>query len=246
MFDLITGRTKHLARPAAVPYVVSTSVQLAVILVVATLPLLYVTDQLPSAPTVMAFVAAPPPPAPPPPPPPPPSAPAATPKAEARAVPRAEPAAAPIVEPTAIAPVEAQTWVEPGVAGGVEGGIPGGIVGGVVGGLPEAPAPPPPPAPTRPVRIGGQIDAPALVHRVEPYYPSFAVSARIQGVVILEAIVDDEGQVAEVRVLRSVNRVLDIEAERAVRQWRYSPLVLNGQPTPFILTVTLSFHLESP
>jgi protein TonB len=81
---------------------------------------------------------------------------------------------------------------------------------------------------------------------VEPEYPPFAVKAHIQGVVILEATVGEDGDVMEVKLLRSANPLLDREAERAVRQWRYSPIVLNGIPVPFILTVTLSFSLEAP
>jgi protein TonB len=55
--------------------------------------------------------------------------------------------------------------------------------------------------------------------------------------------VDEEGRVKEVKVLRSVNPLLDREALVAVRQWRYAPVVLNGTPVPFILTVTLSFSI---
>jgi protein TonB len=123
------------------------------------------------------------------------------------------------------------------------------VVGGVVGGLPDAPLPPPPPpapAPRAPVRIGGQIQAPALLHRVEPIYPPFAVNAHLQGVVILEALVDEDGTVAEVKVLRSPNALLDNAALTAVRQWRYSPLLLNGIRTRFVLTVVLSFYLTDP
>ena len=71
-----------------------------------------------------------------------------------------------------------------------------------------------------------------------------AVSAHLQGMVILEAIVDEEGTVTEVKVLRSVNPLLDREALAAVRQWRYSPVVLNGRPVPFVLSVSLSFSLR--
>jgi protein TonB len=121
-------------------------------------------------------------------------------------------------------------------------------VGGVVGGLPEAPPPPPPPAPARPtpVRIGGQLKQPQLIRRVDPEYPPLAVRARIQGIVILEATVGEDGNVQEVRLLRSAHPLLDPAAEAALRQWRYSPVVLNDTPVPFILTVTLSFFLEAP
>ena len=130
--------------------------------------------------------------------------------------------------------------------GGVEGGIPGGVPGGVVGGLPNDIPPPPPPAPQpprAPVRVGGQIQAPALVRRVEPIYPDIAVSARIRGVVILEALVNKEGRVVDLKVLRGANRFLDEAAITAVKQWQYRPLVLNGLPESFVLTVVLTFEL---
>jgi protein TonB len=88
------------------------------------------------------------------------------------------------------------------------------------------------------------MKAPVLVKRVEPEYPPLAVAARISGIVILEATVDAQGLVSDVRVLRSVNPIVDAEAVRAVKQWRYSPLTLNGHLSPFILTVTLSFSVK--
>ena len=103
----------------------------------------------------------------------------------------------------------------------------------------------PPPAVARgPVRVGGAITAPALVSRVEPIYPRLAVSANVQGVVILEAVVDREGHVESVEVLRSIP-LLDDAAIAAVRQWRYSPLLLNGRPERFVLTVTVGFSLNT-
>jgi protein TonB len=99
--------------------------------------------------------------------------------------------------------------------------------------------------PQGPVRIGGQLEAPALIHRVEPRYPPVAVQAQIQGFVVLEAVVAESGEVAEVRLLRSpgYGGVLDRAAIAALKQWRYSPLILNGHPTSFVLTVTLSFSI---
>ena len=131
-----------------------------------------------------------------------------------------------------------------GVEGGIEGGVPGGIVGGLVGGPPEPPPPPPVPETPPPIRIGGKIQSPTLLHRVEPLYPPVAVSARLQGLVILEALVDRDGTVVDVRVLRSAGSVLDREALIAVRQWRYAPLALNGQRMGFVVTVVLSFSVE--
>jgi protein TonB len=154
--------------------------------------------------------------------------------------------AAPIEPPPAIEP-ELFDGDEEGVPGGIEGGIPGGVLGGVVGGLPDAP-PPPPTVPVRrePVRVGGQVQQPALLRRVEPVYPQLAVHAQIEGVVILEAIVDRQGMVEDVKVLRSPNKLLDTAAIAAVRQWQYSPVLLNGVPERFVLTVVLSFNLEKP
>jgi protein TonB len=246
MFDLVTGDVRHLPRHQGAPIVISTSVQLLVGTLVLAIPYLYVTNQIPEVPTMMAFVAA----APAPPPPPPPPAPA--PKAEVKPAVRPDPSkfTAPIEPPTEVVP-EPVTAVgtDIGVPGGVEGGVPGGVVGGIVGGIPEAvpPPPPPPPPPVQrgPVRVGGQIKMPALLHRVEPEYPALALSAQIEGLVILEAIVDERGQVEEVKVLRSagVGGVFDRAATTAVQQWRYSPVILNGRPERFVLTVTLSFTL---
>jgi protein TonB len=94
------------------------------------------------------------------------------------------------------------------------------------------------------VRIGGQIQPPTLIRRVEPIYPPMAVSAHVHGTVILEAVVDESGAVTDVKVLRSGNPLLDREALIAVRQWRYSPVVLNGTPVRFVLSVVLSFSLQ--
>ena len=179
------------------------------------------------------------------PPPPPPPAPAAGARASrAPAVPRpTEPKAfvAPIEVPAEIVMEPTlELGVEGGVAGGVEGGVPGGVVGGIVGGLPtEAPAPAP-----EAIRIGGRIKAPKQVHYVPPEYPLLAQQARVQGFVILEARVGVDGAVQDVKVLRSVP-LLDDAALAAVRQWRYRPLLLNGQPMPFILSVTVSFRFSS-
>ena len=156
------------------------------------------------------------------------------------------PLAAPVEAPSQIVP-EPPGPISLGGEGGVEGGIVGGVAGGIVGGLVAAPPPPPPlpppPQPKGPVRIGGAIQAPALVMRVEPTYPDVALMAKVGGLVILEAVVGSDGKVESVQVLRSV-KFLDQAAIDAVKQWQYSPLVLNGVPTPFVLTVTLNFRTQ--
>jgi protein TonB len=95
------------------------------------------------------------------------------------------------------------------------------------------------------VRAGGQIKIPELIRRVEPEYPPMAMAAQYEGLVILEALVGEDGRVEDVRLLRSAGMagVLDRAALTAVRQWQYSPLLLNGHRTKFLLTVTLSFTI---
>src|SRR5579864_1616326 len=242
MFDLITGSAvRPLREGAPGSRTVSLVVHAAVIALIVGIPLLQVTAELPEVPTIMAFVVATP--APPPPPPPP----LATARPATHAAPKPAGAfVAPVEVPSDVTP-EATTGntgalaaVDSGVEGGVEGGVPGGALGGVVGGLvPPAPPPPPPPpaAPPAPVRIGGLLTAPALLHRVEPIYPDLAIAAQVTGMVILEAVVDTHGCVDSVTVLRSPNRILERPAVDAAKQWRYTPLVLNGIPTPFELTI---------
>ncbi|HOQ62073.1 MAG TPA: energy transducer TonB, partial [Vicinamibacterales bacterium] len=152
------------------------------------------------------------------------------------------PAAAPVEAPAEIRPETGIEAPEGGVAGGVEGGVPGGVVGGVVGGLPEAPPPPPPP-PMAPVRVGGNIRPPTKIKNVNPVYPSIAQSARVQGVVIVEATIGPDGRVSDARVLRSIP-LLDQAALDAVRQWVFTPTLLNGVPVPVIMTVTVNFTLQ--
>jgi protein TonB len=125
--------------------------------------------------------------------------------------------------------------------GDVLGGIPGGaeVLGSAV-----IEAPPPvvvnPPAP---VRVGGQIRAPERLQSTSPIYLPFAQSARIQGIVIIEATIGADGRVVNARVLRSVP-LLDEAALTAVRQWTYTPTLLNGVPVAVIMTVTVNFQLQ--
>ena len=237
---ILTEPESHQGRKGATFFI---SLLLHSLLVVAVLivPLLYY-DALPSQEALKAFFVQPLEVAPPPPPPPPPSAS----RAVARPAPKIEvqqPSGfvAPIDVPNEIKPEEAlDLGVDGGVAGGVEGGVPGGVIGGVVGGLPSG-APPPP---ARVVRIGGQIAQPRIIRKVEPVFPDLAVQSRISALVILEAEVDVRGHVKNVKVLRG-HPLFDEAAMQAVKQWRYQPLLLNGEPTGFILTVTVNFNLRS-
>jgi TonB family protein len=106
-----------------------------------------------------------------------------------------------------------------------------------------APPPPPPPPPPAPVRVGGNIKQPTKVKDVKPVYPAIAQSARVQGVVIIEATIGPNGAVQEAKVLRSIP-LLDAAALDAVRQWQFTPTLLNGVPVPVIMTVTVNFTLQ--
>jgi periplasmic protein TonB len=128
----------------------------------------------------------------------------------------------------------------PAVAGGR-----GGVVGGTVGAV----APPPPPPPPPPgwaqgaIRVGGQIPPPTKTKHANPVYPPIAESARVQGVVILETVIGADGKVQDARVLRSIP-LLDQAALDAVKQWEFTPTLLNGSPVPIVMTVTVQFTLQ--
>jgi protein TonB len=237
---VLTEPEKHAGRTSAT-LIISVLLHSALVLAVAILPLLFY-DALPSQEALKAFFVAPLEVAPPPPPPPPPPAGA---RAIVRTAPRVQTQVpqgfvAPIEVPSEIKPEEGlDLGVEGGVPGGVEGGVPGGVVGGVVGGLPSE-APPPP---ARVVRIGGQIKEPKKIREVKPVYPDLAVQSRVSALVILEAEVDTRGYVRAVKVLRG-HPLFDEAATEAVKQWRYQPLLLNGEPTGFVLTVTINFNLQ--
>jgi len=96
---------------------------------------------------------------------------------------------------------------------------------------------------TGPVRVGGSIRAPMKTQNAEAVYPPTARAAGVQGVVILEVTIAEDGTVSNARVLRSIP-LLDPAALDAVRQWRYEPTLLNGVPTPVIMTVTVNFSLQ--
>ena len=151
----------------------------------------------------------------------------------------------PLAEPDVIAPeVPRPEPFDVPVGDGLVVGLGAGSASGIGDEvLPLPPAPAAPAQPAQPVRVGGDVRAPQKVHHVAPVYPAIARSGGITGLVILEAIIDVTGSVRDVRVLRSVP-LLDDAAVAAVRQWRFTPTLLNGQPIPVIMTVTVSFSLN--
>jgi protein TonB len=269
---VFSGRKKHRSRLRALLLPATVALHAVVLLAVVLIPLL-TPQELPEPTTaggILAFFvepsAAPPPP--PPPPPAPPKAAVAVPKpARMEAptptlVPRF---VAPIETPRDIplpqvlgaeglaeAPDTGAAGIEGGVEGGVAGGVEGGVVGGVEGGTPGGevggviggvPAEEPAPAPSAPLRVGGKIKEPKKLKNVAPVYPDIAKQAHVQGVVVLEAIIDPSGRVENVRVLRGIP-LLNDSALSAVRRWVYSPTLLNGVPVPVIMTVTVNFTLD--
>lgn len=128
-----------------------------------------------------------------------------------------------------------------GVGFQITGDIP--VITGVVDGHRHFGATVAPPAPPSPVRLHSGMQAPRKTVDVAPTYPVTARSARVQGVVILEAVIDESGAVTSARVLRSIP-MLDEAALTAVRQWRFEPARLNGSAVPVVMTVTVSFNLN--
>ena len=234
--------TRLLTAPglSARPWLFPASFVLHVSLVVGAIAVpLFRPEVLPEPTTaVKAFFAEPPAVPPPPPPPPAPRQVNAPAVAATRLPPEAAKLTAPIEVPGTVNPEAGlDAGAEGGGAGGAEGGIPGGVVGGIVGGLPESSPPP------KPLRIEGQIKEPTKLKHVAPTYPDIAIRANIRGSVVLECLVSPQGRVMEVRILKGIP-LLNDAAVAAVKQWLYTPTLVDGVPVPVILTVTLQFNLE--
>ena len=140
-----------------------------------------------------------------------------------------------------------------GTTGGVVGGVPGGVVGGVAGGaLSAVPVPrslpilvnSPVPAPVKRMRIASRIAEANLIHDVPPQYPPEAGRARIEGAVVLMAVIGADGRVIDVQV-ESGLPILAQAAIDAVKQWRYKPYTINGEPVEVDSRITINFTLSS-
>jgi periplasmic protein TonB len=134
-----------------------------------------------------------------------------------------------------------------GVVGGVPGGIPGGQLGGVIGGIVNATSnlsyiPKLQPVVPQRIRISQGVTSGLLLRKVEPSYPAIARAARIQGDVVLKAIIDKDGNIQDLQLV-SGHPMLVPAAIQAVKQWRYKPYLLNGQPVEVETTITVIFTL---
>jgi periplasmic protein TonB len=217
------------------------------------LPLMF-TEELPKA-QLLTFLVAPPPP-----PPPPPPAAAEQMQRMARLVetnvlstgglrtPSRIPSRVQMIKEDDAPPPMASTG---GVIGGVPGGVPGGQLGGVIGGIVSATsnlssALIPKLAPVAPqrIRVSQGITKGLLIHRVEPPYPMLAREARVQGEVVLRAVISPGGEIQNLEVI-SGHPMLVPAAIAAVKEWRYKPYLLNGQPVEVETTITVIFNLTS-
>jgi protein TonB len=132
-----------------------------------------------------------------------------------------------------------------GVPGGVPGGVIGGVVGGVLGGTGTAVPTTPEPRPVHKiVRVGSNLKAPRQRYSLNPVYPPLARDARIWGTVVVDAVIDEHGNVVQARVLSGHPFLIDA-ALKAVLQWKYEPTTLNGQPVSVELQVQVHFNLNS-
>lgn len=228
-------------------FVVSATVQFLLLAVLLLLPL-YFSEAIDIHQFNKTLLAAPPPaPAPPPPPA---SARSVTPKRRALSV------AGKLVAPRVIPQHVARLAEEPdgsdlaaaiapgeGVAGGVPGGVPGGVIGGA---LSDAVPPAPTPidsAPKGPIRVGGGVKRPRLIFAPDPVYPLLARHSKISGAVVIDAVIDTQGNVLEMHPV-SGNPLLLIAGMEALRHWKYEPTILGGQAYPVRLLVTITFELK--
>jgi periplasmic protein TonB len=132
-----------------------------------------------------------------------------------------------------------------GVSGGVVGGVPGGVLGGIIGGTTDnvkTIAPPPPPE-RRILRVGGDVKPPIPISTPQPLYPPVAKAAHTEGLVVIDAIIDEQGNVVQAKVVEGPP-LLVAAALEAVAKWRYAPTYLNGQAVAIRTHIQVMFHLQ--
>src|SRR5579859_8041294 len=221
--------------------ILSFCLQVALVGVLVLIPLIF-TDALPKGMT-MTFLVAPPPP--PPPPPPPAAAPVKVVKVQSEVIngqlrtPTKIPQKVQMIKEEEAPPDLGGT----GVPGGVPGGIPGGSSGGVIGGIVSQTAAIPKVAAPQRVRVSSGVSTGLLIKKVTPNYPPLAKQARIQGTVILQAEISKEGTIQNLQLI-SGHPMLAPAAIEAVKQWRYKPYLLNGEPVAVETQVQVNFSLS--
>jgi protein TonB len=251
MFEQSFVGGENVTRKASSVFV-SFLIQCALVTVGILIPLIY-TETLPST-QLTSFLVAPPPP--PPPPPPPAAAPVKIVKVAPRQfdagrlmAPKNIPKEIAMIKEDDVPPPSAAVGVVGGVPGGVPGGTPGGVIGGIIGSVPTA-APPPPPVKEAPkpqvpkqIRVGGNVQAAKLISQPRPTYPPLARQARIQGTVRFNAVIGRDGTIQNLTLV-SGHPLLVPSATEAVRQWRYQPTLLNGEPVEVVTVIDVNFTLS--
>ncbi|MGA7853517.1 MAG: TonB family protein [Candidatus Acidiferrales bacterium] len=244
MFDdlvVSSANPKRTNKPWTV--VLSALIQAGLLGILILIPLIY-TEALPKG-MLTTFLVPPPPP---PPPPPPAAAAPKIVKPVARLIHNGQ-MMAPTVIPKKVEMIKEEEMPPDvgavGVVGGVPGGIPGGqaggVLGGIIGGTGSALPPPPKASPSR-IRVGVNVAAAKLIRQVTPIYPTIAKTAHISGTVILHAIIAKDGTIQELTYV-SGPPLLMRNAMDAVRQWRYNPTLLNGEPVEVDTTISVVFTL---
>jgi protein TonB len=215
--------------------------QVGIIIVMILIPLMF-TEALPKAMT-MTFLAAPPPP----PPPPPPAAPIKVVKVVETDVVNNQ-LRTPTKIPKKVEMIKEEDTPPPqmaGVVGGVPGGVPGGSMNGVIGGIiSSAPTAVPKIATPQRVRVSAGVTQGLKIKNVNPVYPQMAKIARVQGPVVLAAIIGKDGSIQNLHVLSTASPLLNQAAIDAVREWRYRPYILNGEPVEVDTQITVNFTLS--
>lgn len=214
---------------------ISIAVHLGVMLLLLIIPLV-ATDTLPPVPGlgVQAYIRTVPLP------PPPPSAVQIA--NRAAAAPRERESGAPTSAPDRISAAIPSPQVPLAESPGVEGRVFGGIGSAVRTDAPP-PRPPDPPRPPAPVRVADLPRPPTKIVDMRPVYPEMARAARLQGTVVIEAVIDTAGRVTNCRVVKSAP-LFDQSALDAVSQWRYTPSTYNGRTVAVLITITVHFALQ--
>jgi protein TonB len=202
------------------------------------IPLIY-TEALPKT-QLMTFLVAPPPP---PPPPPPPAAVVKVVKIQSDLVNGQLRTPTKIPEKVQMIKEEEAPPAMAGVMGGVPGGVPGGQMGGVIGGIINSTAAIPKVATPQRVRVSQGVSSGLLIKKVQPNYPPLARQARIQGQVVLQAEISKEGTIQNLQLI-SGHPMLAPAAIEALKQWRYKPYLLNGEPVAVDTQVVVNFTLS--
>src|SRR5690242_11780931 len=211
-----------------------------VVIILILIPLMF-TEALPKG-QLMTFLVAPPPP---PPPPPPPAAVKIVKVVETDIVNNQLRTPTKIPQKIQIIKEDEAPPPSTGVVGGVPGGVPGGQMGGVIGGIiSSTPVAVPKMATPSRIRVSQGVTAGMKIHDVSPQYPQMAKIARVQGPVVLAAVIGKDGAIQNLRVVSTASPLLNQAALEAVKQWRYRPYILNGEPVEVDTTITVNFTLS--